>query len=188
MFLWATASIAYWGLLGVASSIGLGFGAHTGALFLFPRIAQAAVAHREWSVARVVAEDAVAVLAWGVGTAVGELPPFLAARRYAARLPRAGWAGKAAAATRLVVQRGGALAVFLLGCWPNALFDLTGVAAGAGGMPLTTFLAATVAGKGFVKAPLQAAAVVERPRRPAGSTPKCRVSFRARPRAVAALR
>lgn len=96
----------YWIVLGVASSIGLGTGLHTFVLFLGPHIAQvttaaykcnsldfevksgdnaficpdpssAAVAITFWSIAAKVQWEA---FFWGLGTALGELPPYFVAR------------------------------------------------------------------------------------------------------------
>ena len=106
-----------------------------------------------------------ACLLWGIGTALGELPPYATA--YAARL-----AGKEdefeemLAETEIdnkdvvarmkkwmldIVQRHGFWGVLLLSSWPNALFDLTGICCGHVLMPLPIFLSAVIIGKAFIK-------------------------------------
>ena len=106
----------------------------------------------------------VPCIIWGVGTALGELPPYATA--YAARL-----AGREEefeevlleaedqtdAIARMkkwmlrVVDKYGFWGVLLLSSWPNALFDLTGICCGHALMPFFTFLSAVIIGKAFIK-------------------------------------
>ena len=106
---------------------------------------------------------------WGLGTALGELPPYLISK--AARL-----AGRTAEDmeeieqemkdkndffTRIkrkvcaLVEKNAFLTVTLLASIPNPLFDLAGITCGHLLVPFTTFLAATVIGKAVVKVHLQ---------------------------------
>jgi membrane protein YqaA with SNARE-associated domain len=106
-----------------------------------------------------------ACLLWGIGTALGELPPYATA--YAARL-----AGKEdefeemLAETEIdnkdvvarmkkwmleIVDKYGFWGVLSLSSWPNALFDLTGICCGHALMPLVTFLSAVIIGKALIK-------------------------------------
>lgn len=111
-------------------------------------------------------------LLWGLGTALGELPPYAAS--YAAakaqqsdaefeELEGEVAAGNASLVTRMkqwtlnLVQRYGAVSVFLLSCWPNMLFDLCGLVCGHFLMPFHQFFLALVLGKAVVKASSQAA-------------------------------
>jgi hypothetical protein len=108
---------------------------------------------------------ALACMLWGVGTAIGELPPYATA--YAARL-----AGKEDEFDEIlaeseidkkdvvarmkawmikVVNDWGFLGVLLLSSWPNALFDLTGICCGHVLMHWTVFLSAVIIGKAFIK-------------------------------------
>jgi hypothetical protein len=108
---------------------------------------------------------AVACMLWGIGTAIGELPPYATA--YAARL-----AGKEDEFEEIlaeseidnkdvvarmkkwmidVVEKWGFLGVLLLSSWPNALFDLTGICCGHVLMHWTVFLSAVIIGKAFIK-------------------------------------
>lgn len=109
----ATEYIIWWVGLGVASSIGLGTGMHSGLLFLFPHIAnvcQAAIAcngtnfpsHRDifwrdndlaftcttkgegYTFLSIALKTFLPCLLWGAGTAIGEIPPYAMSR--AARL------------------------------------------------------------------------------------------------------
>lgn len=106
-----------------------------------------------------------ACMVWGLGTALGEIPPY--AMSYAAALQ-----GRHSAALEeksaysvlnymrswmmRTIRRYGFWAVLLLSSWPNMAFDLCGMACGQFLLPFTTFLAATMIGKGVIKVSLQA--------------------------------
>ena len=148
----------YWILVGVMSSIGIGFGFHTGPLVLFPHITQ--VASVSPSFLDAVHTVSIPVVCWGLGTALGEIPPFL----MGPHLMRASLNFPSMSAimewSRHIVDRFGAVGIFALACWPNATFDCAGTIAGISNMPLWKFMAATILGKTCVKAPMQALVVI----------------------------
>jgi hypothetical protein len=108
---------------------------------------------------------AVACMLWGIGTAIGELPPYATA--YAARLAgredefeeilSESQIDKKDVVARMkkwmidIVEKWGFLGVLLLSSWPNALFDLTGICCGHVLMHWTVFLSAVIIGKAFIK-------------------------------------
>merc|ERR1712241_1588636 len=108
---------------------------------------------------------------WGIGTAVGELPPYLvskAARQggkkdseYEAEMEEARKSSDAFSRMKIwtidFTQKHGFVGVFLLASWPNAAFDMCGMCCGYLLMPFWTFFVATACGKGIVKVNLQAA-------------------------------
>jgi len=112
------------------------------------------------------------VVLWGSGTAVGELPPYFitrAARRAGSRA--ADFEDELAEAkkhtdpvSRLKVmtidftKRHGFVGILLLASWPNAAFDMCGMACGWLEMPFWTFFGATLIGKGVIKVTLQTVA------------------------------
>mmetsp|Transcript_29225 Transcript_29225/g.56453 ORF Transcript_29225/g.56453 Transcript_29225/m.56453 type:complete len:498 (+) Transcript_29225:137-1630(+) len=114
------------------------------------------------------------VILWGAGTAIGELPPYFitrAARRagrrddaFEAELEEA--KGKSDVLSRLKVwtiaftERNGFLGIFLLASWPNAAFDMCGMACGWLEMPFWTFFGATLLGKSLVKTTVQSAVCI----------------------------
>jgi len=122
------------------------------------------------------------VVVWGVGTALGELPPYLVS--YSASVagvkdeefeellnavegkpkgsgPLAVALGAFHRLERFMIdflQHHGFWGVLLMASYPNALFDMCGLCCGHFQMPMWSFLAATIIGKGLIKAPMQVAA------------------------------
>ena len=183
----------WWAVLGVLSSIGFGTGLHSGIMFLWPFVMQVVLQADVCRSTDFVAtynhpcvmqcgtpgdgasfvgkllKVLPAAVLWGVGTALGELPPYFvtrAARRtgktdetFQAELDEA--KGKADLISKLKVwtidftEKNGFLGVFLLASWPNAAFDMCGMACGYILMPFWTFLSATILGKGFTKVTIQ---------------------------------
>jgi len=185
----------WWLVLGVLSSIGFGSGLHSGIMFLFPFIMRIVVAVEERGTTRIWAvynhkclfqswgtmDDGTvslfnqlvlvwpAVVLWGAGTALGELPPYLvtrAARRagnkdaaFESELEEA--RAKTDIISRIKIwtidftERNGFLGIVALASWPNAAFDMCGMACGWLDMPMWTFLGATLVGKALIKTTLQ---------------------------------
>lgn len=147
----------YWVLVGVLSSIGIGFGFHTGPLVLFPHITQVASQH---SLTDTLSQVCVPTVCWGIGTALGEIPPFLMGPHLMRASQRIPSMNKIMRWSQSIVDRFGAVGIFALACWPNATFDACGAIAGVSEMPLWKFLGATILGKAAVKAPAQALFVI----------------------------
>ena len=143
--------------------------------------AAAAALAREVTFAQLFLVTYPAVLLWGIGTAIGEIPPYLMS--YHAKLrggaasaelsdalletgggDSGGWAGRWVRSwtqwMMRVVQERGLVAVVLLSAWPNAAFDLCGMACGMFLMPFWTFFGGLVVGKGFIKTAWQSALFV----------------------------
>jgi len=150
-----------WLLVGIASSIGFGVGIPTRVLFVWPYVL------------RVATTDEDAVSAWfcvlpvvvthALGSALGELPPFLGASMLVNRLQLDQASTVMAVSHRWFVNKMQSHAwfwVFVLAVWPNIAFDCAGLAAGASGMNVVSFLSAAVCGKAVVRAPVAAALVV----------------------------
>jgi len=184
----------WWILLGVASSIGLGTGLHTFVLYLGPYIAKVALVAQEcnyvpdlepnrWefesfakcpnpkteqiSLWNIIAAVQLESFLWGLGTALGELPPYFVAR--ASRL-----AGKTSEEIdemshtsgkgiiekiKLIIYRSlqkyGFVTVLVCASIPNPLFDLAGITCGHFLIPFWTFFGATFFGKAIVKVHIQ---------------------------------
>ena len=210
--------VVWWFGLGVASSVGLGTGAHTGTLFLFPHVCAVVRTaenrkkidfdhtYNSWSLVpklaggfkydNVYPKDQLAslpeptywslffellfpVIVWGVGTALGELPPYLIAYSHAkvgevdeeyeemkAALKKSkNKKGQDLSIMGLVhamekwmidfLNNNGFWGVLLFASYPNALFDMCGLCCGHSMMPMWKFLIAVSIGKGFIKAPCQ---------------------------------
>jgi membrane protein YqaA with SNARE-associated domain len=199
----AVRETSWWVMLGVLSSIGLGSGMHTGMMFLFPHIMEVVLTAETcgtlsgvpssylhpckgvcepsgkaagaifWACVTTVYPIAVA---WGFGTALGELPPYFIARsarlvgtesEYEQELEDAKkeaedgkGVGAAFAKMKLwtvnFTQKFGLMGVVALSAWPNAAFDMCGMACGYLNMPFFSFLGGLVVGKAFIKVGMQA--------------------------------
>lgn len=111
---------------------------------------------------------------WGIGTAIGELPPYFMAR--AARLSGAepddeeyqefeemlehaqaaqDFASRAKLAVQNLVQKVGFFGILACASIPNPLFDLAGITCGHFLVPFWTFFGATLIGKAIIKMHIQ---------------------------------
>ena len=183
-----------WILLGIASSVGFGFGMHTFVLFLAPHIAAVTMAahscnslnfpeppypnelicpeqpeHIEVTFIGILQKVGLESFMWGLGTAIGELPPYLAARLRARAIGRrAGgddptfdnetaswevWMIK-------IINKVGFIGILLCAAIPNPLFDAAGVASGMAQIPFLSFFGATLIGKAVIKVLLQSSFVI----------------------------
>ncbi|XP_026314230.1 vacuole membrane protein 1-like [Hyposmocoma kahamanoa] len=186
------ATLAWWGwwiVLGVCSSVGLGTGLHTFLLYLGPHIARVTLAAYECgalnfpqppypndiicpteidlkntvSIWNIMAKVRVESMMWGIGTALGELPPYFMAR--AARLSGGSVSelqasddsrtGRAKIMVQKLVQKVGFAGILACASVPNPLFDLAGLTCGHFLVPFWTFFGATVLGKAVIKMHIQ---------------------------------
>eukprot|EP00898_Chlorokybus_atmophyticus_P007636 jgi/Chlat1/7874/Chrsp66S07309 len=112
---------------------------------------------------------------WGLGTALGELPPYFVSR--AARLSgervkeldeleelshqkKSGLFHRAQAFVAQHAQQFGWFTILLFASVPNPLFDLAGITCGHLLVPFWKFFSATMIGKAFVKVHIQALAMI----------------------------
>jgi len=114
------------------------------------------------------------VIFWGSGTAIGELPPYFitrAAKRAGKRAAdledelaearqKTDVISKLKVMTIDFTEKYGFGGILLLASWPNAAFDMCGMACGWLEVPFWTFFGATLFGKGFIKVTLQSLACV----------------------------
>ena len=146
---------AYWVFIGILSSCGFGTGFYTGTTVLFPYIINVTLKNDAFMPTFI--EVIPYTVLWGIGTAIGEIPPFLVAniiqKRVDEKIKIVEW-------IKQFVNKYGSKAIFVLACYPNATFDIAGMIAGLSNMSLASFLTATILGKGFVKAPLQIVFVI----------------------------
>jgi len=192
----------WWVGLGILSSVGLGTGLHTFLLYLGPHIAAVTMAAYECqstdfpeppypdqilcpsagaaagaaiTIWDILSKVRVEAFCWGMGTAIGELPPYFMARacRLSGKEPgeeeqeflelqeklnnpeslttlerwklRVQWA----------VEKVGFMGILLCASIPNPLFDLAGMTCGHFLVPFWTFFGATLIGKAIVKMHIQ---------------------------------
>ncbi|TPX70917.1 hypothetical protein SpCBS45565_g01400 [Spizellomyces sp. 'palustris'] len=194
----------WWLVLGIASSIGLGTGLHTFVLFLGPHIAHvtltayqchnldfetrgpdsficepsvgqaATAAVTVWQIAKKVRLES---FFWGLGTSIGELPPYFVARAAAAAgRDDQGFASieglvarpksertvgeRVQVAMYNLMQSLGFFGILLCASIPNPLFDLAGIVCGHFGVPFMTFFGATFLGKAVFKSSIQTISVI----------------------------
>lgn len=188
-----TYEVGWWLLLGILSSIGFGSGLHSGIMFLWPFVMQTILTAETCDGTDFIAmynhpcalqcagsgtgasfvgkllKVLPAAIVWGIGTALGELPPYFVTRAAKRAGKRAGEfeeeladaQGKTDLISKMKVytieftEKHGFFGVYLLASWPNAAFDMCGMACGWLEMPFWTFLGATVLGKGFTKVTIQ---------------------------------
>ncbi|KAL1924605.1 uncharacterized protein VTP21DRAFT_4259 [Calcarisporiella thermophila] len=191
---------SWWTFLGIASSIGLGSGLHTFVLFLAPHIAEvtffayqcghlnfatrgdskfrcATYSPSDFTLLQVYQRVQLEVFFWGVGTAIGELPPYFVAKASSLSgnqhesLEQLEAVYKKAPETltlqdrvmlcvRWVLDRLGFFGILLFASIPNPAFDLAGITCGHFQVPFWTFFGATLLGKAFIKATIQGLAIV----------------------------
>lgn len=181
-----------WIVLGILSSVGFGFGMHTFVLFLAPHIAAVTNAAgicnslnfkdypsdlgcttvaigSEVTFLMILQRVALESFMWGLGTAIGELPPYLAARLKAQTTVRntggdnhgveqeaPGWESRMIK----IINKVGFIGILLCAAIPNPLFDAAGVASGIAQVPFLKFFGATFIGKAIIKVLLQTSFVI----------------------------
>ncbi|GAV03866.1 hypothetical protein RvY_14235 [Ramazzottius varieornatus] len=123
---------------------------------------------------KIMSKVRIESLMWGLGTAIGELPPYFMAR--AARLSgeesekimelqalregrrehqKLGLMNRGKIFMEQLVARVGFFGILLGASIPNPLFDLAGITCGHFLVPFTTFFGATLIGKAIVKMHIQ---------------------------------
>ena len=150
---WRLFALIGWLLVGIASSIGFGIGIPTRVLFVWPHVLRVAAVESDPLTAWVAVLPVCVTHA--LGSALGELPPFLGASMLVQRFRLNQESTAMAVSHRWFVERmqsHGWFWVFVLAAWPNVAFDCAGLAAGASGMSLFGFLSAAVCGKAVVRA------------------------------------
>ena len=169
--------LLFWMFLGSLSSIGFGTGLQTGLLFVFPRIISVC-REIQFNDSLELSELFYAsylrclpfVFCWGIGTALGELPPYLIARNLNIKDKKAtdklfNLLGNNKEKVKNSIdsiinklQTNGKFryyTIIALSSWPNALFDMCGVAAGLIKLSTAEFLVPTMIGKAVIKTPIQ---------------------------------
>eukprot|EP00347_Sterkiella_histriomuscorum_P000568 403375347 len=196
---------AWWIGLGIASSVGFGTGLHTFVLYLGPHIAKVTMASNacnfvpeqlpsRWTfhhfkqcedfhgipslpVLTIYQAVIIEAFLWGLGTAIGELPPYYVARAASlagkkseefeeildevntdqSKLP---FMERAKVYIYKTLQKNAFVAILLLASVPNPLFDLAGFLCGHFLVPFGVFFGATFIGKAIVKVSIQSFFVI----------------------------
>ena len=181
----------YWLFLGILSSIGLGSGINTGLLVLFPFVTKICITsiscgntnfniygnnafncinkNLETSphILLILLKSLHATICWGIGTALGEVPPYYIAYNHAVSKKQTN-INKYIDSLQLnnfmkystlkiidFLKRYSFRTILICASYPNLTFDACGIAAGLSLLSLKDFIIPTVIGKGFIKAPCQ---------------------------------
>jgi len=186
----------YWIVLGVLSSIGLGTGLHTFVLFLGPHIAEVTTAaytcgnlnfkvfgegsficsgdpvESTVSVLTIFSKIKMQAFFWGLGTAIGELPPYFVSR--AASLTgknnqniskledskQKNFVDKIQTMLFKLLKKFGFIGILLCASIPNPLFDIAGILCGHFLVSFGTFFGATFIGKALIKNTIQSIFII----------------------------
>ena len=181
----------YWVIIGSLSTIGFGFGLQTGVLFLSPYLINNYnsilenynTTHDQMNNSNKVNNIFLlcyikclnVVILWGIGTALGELPPFLLAKHYNESNKKKeldeSESNEMNDTIRLIntyennlifkkltrcLKKYSTLSIILFSSWPNITFDMCGLMCGYYNFELYQFLLPTLLGKSLIKAPIQA--------------------------------
>jgi hypothetical protein len=147
----------YWFILGVLSTIGFGFGLPTGTLFIIPNIIHKYNTNITNINTDVYCKSLPMVLLWGIGTAVGELPPY-----YLARYNRKEYEEYSKDYSKYIryLKKNSFLFIMVGSSWPNLTFDFIGMLCGINNISVFNFIIPTIVGKAFIKAPFQLFCVI----------------------------
>jgi membrane protein YqaA with SNARE-associated domain len=179
--------VIWWIGLGVLSSIGFGTGFHSGLLFLFPHIIKTCTTAntcnslnfvtwtnmwfndsdsficlsndpQEYHFWELFAKVFIPCFLWGLGTSLGEIPPFLMSRlaKLASKNIEAKNTEETPGWMLQFVEKYGFWGVIAFSAWPNAFFDLCGICCGQILMSFWKFFLAVFIGKSLIKINLQA--------------------------------
>ena len=165
-----------WVFLGILSSVGLGTGLQTGLLFVFPKIFTEydKLYNSELDTIDNIYNSYLVclpfVLFWGVGSALGELPPYYLAynvnysdsksldKLYKTLGENGNTMRKKVGEYVTIFKQNKKYSfttILFLSAWPNAMFDMCGIAAGLVKLSTNQFLTPTIIGKTFIKMPIQ---------------------------------
>ncbi|ORX77764.1 hypothetical protein BCR32DRAFT_270437 [Anaeromyces robustus] len=186
----------YWVVLGILSSIGLGTGLHTFVLFLGPHIAEVTTAaytcgnlnfkvfgegsficngdpvESTVSVLTIFSKIKMQAFFWGLGTAIGELPPYFVSRaasltgknnqnisKFEDNEPKS-LVDKIQTILFKLLKKLGFIGILLCASIPNPLFDIAGILCGHFLIPFGTFFGATFIGKALIKNSIQSVFII----------------------------
>jgi hypothetical protein len=170
------ATYGYWFILGILSSVGFGTGLQTGVIFVYPKILSTYTYNYSDNLSintNIINTYMICfpfVCAWSMGTVIGELPPYLIAKTINYKDSKAldrlyHILGDSSDKIKNSIDgtvtkfkkspKRSFVTITLLSSWPNAMFDICGVAAGLVRLNMYQFLIPTFIGKVCIKTPIQ---------------------------------
>ena len=187
--------ILYWIGLGIMSTIGFGFGIQTGLLFLMPYTigiynkaiecgntnfnlvfnqilicSNTTSIHEDYIIYYVFFKTLPFAILWGIGTAIGELPPYYLAINYKNNILYKNNDNKKNKFINKIIyyknkfknnyylktaKKYYFLSIIIMASWPNITFDMCGFICGYYTLTIYEFLIPTIIGKALIKAPIQ---------------------------------
>ena len=166
----------YWFILGILSSIGFGTGLQTGVIFVYPTIFSTYTDNYDpelsinTNIINTYLRCITFVGAWSIGTVIGELPPYLIAKTINYNDSKAidklyNMLGDNSEQIKTSIDntvmkfkkspKKSFITITLLSSWPNAMFDICGVASGLVRLNIYQFIIPTFIGKVCIKTPIQ---------------------------------
>lgn len=153
----------YWFILGILSTIGIGFGLQTGVLFVVPYIidnySEECNTNCNYTKLWEVYNNCLpSVIVWAIGSAVGELPPYFLAKN--SQIDLSVIANNNRIINKLFqllknkLKQNSFITITIFACWPSVTFDMCGLLCGYYNLSLKQFLIPTIIGKAFIKTPI----------------------------------
>ena len=164
---------SYWFILGVLSTIGIGFGLQTGVIFVVPYVID--IYNTECNlidcnytkILDIYIICLPVVIFWAIGSAFGELPPyFLAKNSQIDIFPTTSSSFKDKMINKIInlvknkLRQNSFITIVIFSCWPSITFDMCGLLCGYYKFSIKEFLIPTIIGKAFIKTPVLLAVVL----------------------------
>ena len=167
-------SIVYWIFLGILSTIGFGFGLQTGIIFVIPYILneynntqmdthnlENLPSNSILFKLKIFLNTLPVVILWGIGSALGEIPPFILAKynsnkEFILEQTKNNYFSK----FFYLLDKYRFRSILIVSAWPNITFDMCGLMCGYYDFSLYDFLVPTIIGKSLIKSPLQSIFVI----------------------------
>ncbi len=144
--------ILYWIILGVISSIGIGTGLNTSILFVIP-----------YTIKNIdnIRECLIIGYLWGIGSAIGEIPPYMLAKYRGEEYKKITIENKYECINKCnkimvkILERYGMIGIIFFASYPNMFFDLCGIICGIYQYSFYKFFIPTVIGKSLIRISIQ---------------------------------
>ena len=100
------------------------------------------------------------IILWGMGSAIGELPPYLITKNSDTIIEYPNIIKKYIHFINFKNKKCVFFTLLLMSSWPNITFDMCGMLCGYNNIEIKEFLIPTIIGKSLIKAPIQSLVVI----------------------------